>query len=229
MTANNIATRCESSPCAVRLDEQWAAAVACHRHDAARRRLARAREENRRRVAHFAQSLLVHVKKRELADRAEAILRRAHVAEAARRIAFEIQHGVDEMLEKPRSGDRTVLRHVTHDHDARAARFREADDLRGAFAQLRDGAGRRAHRAELHGLNRIDDEQLRRRSTGQRRVEIRVGDDLETGCVQPEPARARSNLRRRFLGGQIQDGFAMRDVVRELQQQSGLADAWFAA
>ena len=70
ITANNMATRWASSPCATRrgepkrmrstrrlqLDQQRPATVARDRHDAARRRRARARQENRRRIAHLAQA-----------------------------------------------------------------------------------------------------------------------------------------------------------------------------
>ena len=102
----------------LQLDQQRPAAVARHRHDAARRRLARTRQENRRRVAHLAQSLLAHVEERQLAHRAEAVLGGAHVAEAAGRITLEIQHRVDQVLEHARTGDGAVLGHVADDDHA---------------------------------------------------------------------------------------------------------------
>ena len=117
----------------LQLDQQRPTSIARHRDDAAGRRLGRTRQENRRRVAHLAQPLLAHVEERELTHRAEAVLGGAHVAKTARRVAFEIQHRVDQVFERARTGDRAVLGHVPDDDDARPGALREAHELRRAF------------------------------------------------------------------------------------------------
>ena len=105
-----------------------------------------AREEDRRRVLHFLQSRAAHGEEAELVGRAEAVLGGAHDAVAAARLALEIQHGVDQVLEQPRTGDRALLGDVADDDDRAAGGLGEAHQLRGALAQLRHRPGERARR-----------------------------------------------------------------------------------
>ncbi len=55
---------------------------------------------------------LGHREDAELVGGAEAILDRAHQPKARMRVAFEIEHGVDDVLEHARAGDRAFLGHV---------------------------------------------------------------------------------------------------------------------
>ena len=220
ITASSMATRWASSPCATRRGEpkRMRSTSACSStssgrrpsrvtvDDAARRRRAGARQEDRRRIAHFAQSLLAHVEERQFAHRAEAVLGGAHVAEAAGRIAFEVQHRVDQVLEHARTGDGAVLGHVADDDDADARALGEAHQLRRAFLELRDRAGRRAHRGELHGLDGVDDQQLHALLAGARHhgFEVGVGDHAQVRTAHAEPPGAHADLRRGLLGRQVQ-------------------------
>ena len=196
----------------LQLDQQRPTAVTGHGDDAAGRRLTRTRQENRGRVTHLAQSLLTHVEKRQLTHRTEAILGGAHVAEAARRVALEIQHRVDQVLERPGTGDRAILGDVTHDHHAHFFRLGETHQLRGALTKLGDCARGGADRRQLHGLDGIDDEQpdalLAR--PDQRRIEIGVRHHAQVRGHDAKPAGAHADLRRGFLRREIQRGRQVR-------------------
>ena len=67
------------------------------------------------------QPLLGHREHAELVHRAEAVLHRAHQAKSGVRIALEVEHGVDDVLEHARPGDRALLRDVA-DEEQRACR-----------------------------------------------------------------------------------------------------------
>ena len=84
---------------------------------AARHRLAVRRQEDRARVRHALQPALGHREHADLVDRAEAVLDRAHQAEARMRVALEVQHRVDHVLEHARAGERAFLGDVADQHD----------------------------------------------------------------------------------------------------------------
>ena len=79
------------------------------------------RQEQRGRVGHALQAALGHREHAELVDGAEAVLDRAHQPEARMRVALEIEHRVDDVLQHARAGDRALLGHVA-DEDARRCR-----------------------------------------------------------------------------------------------------------
>ena len=67
-----------------------------------------ARQENRRGIAHFAQSLFRHHEDTEFIGRAEAILDCAHDPETTAGIAFEIEHRIDHVLENARARNQAL-------------------------------------------------------------------------------------------------------------------------
>ncbi len=85
--------------------QQRAGAVTSHHHQAADHRLRCAREEDGGGILHFLEPGLLHQEEAELIGGAEAVLGRTHATEAAARIAFEIEHRVDQMLEHARAGN----------------------------------------------------------------------------------------------------------------------------
>ncbi len=84
------------------------------------RGLRRAREEDRRWIAHLLESRLRHGEEAELVHRPEAVLGGAHDAVTAAGLALEVQHGVDQVLEHPRARDRAFLGDVADDDDGGA-------------------------------------------------------------------------------------------------------------
>ena len=99
---------------------------------------------------------VVHREDADLVDAAEAVLVGAHDAVLAGRVAFEVEHGVDEVLEQPRPGDRTVLGDVPDDEDRATGALGELHQRLRAVADLRDAAGVRLDLGQRHRLNRVD-------------------------------------------------------------------------
>ena len=125
------------------LDEHRSRALSRHERHAARDGSAMPRQENRGRVLDFAEALLAHHEEAHLVRCPEAVLDGAHDAEAAAEIAFEVQDGVDHVLEHARPCERTLLGDVPDQQGRNVARLREARELCGAFANLAHGARRR--------------------------------------------------------------------------------------
>src|SRR5438105_15668462 len=76
-------------------------------------------------------------------------------------LAFEIEDGVDDVLERLRPGEVTVLRHVTDEHRGYVLPLRGKQKLRRRFAHLPDAAWRGLKFDREHGLNGVDDHQRR--------------------------------------------------------------------
>ena len=66
-------------------------------------------QEQRRRVGHRLQAGAGHLEHAELADGAEAVLHRAHDAMRVMALAFEVQHRVDDVLERLGAGQAPSL------------------------------------------------------------------------------------------------------------------------
>src|SRR5690606_2122922 len=99
------------------------------------------RQKDLRRVADDDEALRRHPEHTQLIDAAEAVLRRAQQSVIETCGVLEVQHGVDDVLERLRSGDGATLRHVP-DEEHRDARFlREALETRSTFTHLPDAAG----------------------------------------------------------------------------------------
>ena len=103
-------------------------------------------------------------------------------------IALELEHDIDEVLERLRAGEPAVLRDVADDHDRRAGGLRVLDQPARALADLRERARDRIERGRVHGLDRID-----REHRGPRRVRVR--DDLLDIGLGDDRDRARPRHR----------------------------------
>ena len=189
----------------LQLDEQGPPALARDGDNAAGGRLRRAREKNSRRVPDLLQSARAHGEEAQLVHRAEAVLGGTHDAIAAAGFAFEVQHGVHQVLEQARAGDRALLGHVADDDDGGAARLGVAHQLRGALAQLRHRARPRARAPRLHGLNRIDDQHGRAPLCGKRqdRRQIGVRHHAEGPGRERQTLRTQADLGHRLLAAGV--------------------------
>ncbi len=132
------------------------------------------------------------------------------------RVAFKVKHGVDHMFKHPRPGQGAFLGDVADQHDARragpgscavvGAGFGKAGQVGRALAHLRDRTRCRSQLFGIHGLNRIDDGNVRtqRGERGQDLLEGGFGEYLDLRVALPEPTRAQRHLRATFLAGYIQ-------------------------
>ena len=202
-------------------------------HGGARDALLAVGQEQGRGVGHRHQARLGHLEHADLVGRAEAVLDRAQDAELVAALALEVEHGVDHVLEHARAGDLPVLGDVADQQEGAAALLGEADQGLGGGAQLGDRAGRLLEPVDPHGLDRIDDHQVRRLRPVERGQDVagRGGaGELDRRVGEAEPAGAQPDLVDRFLAGDIDDRAAL-DGQRggRLQHQRGLADAGIAA
>jgi len=79
------------------------------------------RQEDRARVRNALEAFLGHREHADLVDRAEAVLDGAHEAKTRVRVALEVQHRVDDVLEHARAGERAFFRDMADQHDRRSA------------------------------------------------------------------------------------------------------------
>ena len=123
-------------------NEHRPAAFARDHHRAARHRSGVVRQKDRRRIFHLLQSLLGHREHADFIRRAKTILYGADQTEATACVTFEIQHGVDHVLEDARPCDDAFLGDVTDDQHRHARCFRESHQRGRCLADLRRRSGR---------------------------------------------------------------------------------------
>ena len=90
------------------LDQQRPRAFLRGHHAGAGDLLLVLRQEQRGRIGHAAQATVGHGEHAQLVDRAEAVLERAHQPVRGMRVALEVQHRVDDVLQHARPGQRAV-------------------------------------------------------------------------------------------------------------------------
>ena len=202
-------------------------------HRRAGRRAVAPGEEQRARIGDFGEPAAGHLEHADLVGRAEAVLRGAQHAEGVRAFALERQHRVDHVLDHPRAGDLAVLGDVADQDQRRAARLGEADQRLRRAAHLAHRARRRFDRVAPHGLDGIDDDELRRVARAERGDDVldqRLRRQLHRRAGEAEPRRPQPHLFGRFLARDIDDATAApRQRGAGLDQQRRLADARFAA
>ena len=143
------------------LAEQRAAAVEGDRHAGARDRLDVAGHEQAGRVGHLDDAVVGQVEAAHLVDRAEAVLHRADEPQPRRAVALEVQHDVDQVLERTRSGDAALLGDVADQQGGDAAPLGDLDQAAGHLAHLRHAAGHPVGVGGADGLHRVDHHQGR--------------------------------------------------------------------
>ncbi len=183
-------------------------------------------EKNGRRIADLLQALTAHREHPHFVGGTEAILYRPHDPEPAARLAFEIQHRIDHVLEHARAGDRTVLGDMAHEENDAARLFGIPHQARRGLAQLADGAWRRTQVLRKHGLDRIDDHN---RGTGGGRLtddplDLSLGQQFDRVAFKPQSPCSQGHLAQRLLTGDIQHRHCARQTRSRLQQQCRLTN-----
>ena len=137
-------------------------------------------DEQISRVGDFLQSFAGHFKQADFAGRAKAVLHAANNAVRVEPIAFEVDDGIDDVLDDLGPGERALLGDMADEHDRDPAALGEVDEFHAAFAQLRDRArGGRQVRLIDH-LDRVDDHHA-----GVDLVNL-VGDALDVGLGEDQ-------------------------------------------
>ena len=150
-------------------------------------------EEQRRRIGHAFQPLPGHLEHAQLADGAEPVLHRAHDAVRVMLLALEIEHRVDDVLERLRAGEIAVLRDVADEKGRDVLPLRGEQQLRCGLAHLADAAGRRLELEREDGLDRIDDDERRAkpRDLLEDALETGFGEQIQRRAFDAEPLAAR--------------------------------------
>ncbi len=147
-------------------------------------------------------------------------------------LPFEVQDGVDHVLECFRAGKAAVLRHVPHEERGHVLSFRLEQQLGRGLADLAHAPRRRLELEREDRLNRIDDDERRLEADDlvEDVLETRFGEQIEGRVADREALTARLDLVLGFLPGAVQHGTDGPGHVRGgLEQQRGLADPGLAA
>jgi hypothetical protein len=213
-------------------DEQRARAVTGGDDDRSRRADRSLGEQLRRRILDLGEAGAAHLEHAELLRRSEPILVTAQDPVRAAAFALELEHDVDQVLERLGPGDRAVLGDVTDEDRRRAGGLGVRHEARRALAHLRQRAGDRIELPGVHGLDRVEREhrRLERACVVQHLVDVGLGDQREPRIGGAEPARAHRHLRDRLLARRVQDAaIAPGQTAERLGEQRRLADARIAA
>ena len=147
-------------------------------------------------------------------------------------LAFEVQDGIDDVLERLGASQAAVLRDVADQERRNVVALCRKQELRRRLANLADAAGRRLKLQREHGLDRIHDHQRRLHAADffENALDAGFGQQVERRIADAEAIAARLDLMFGFLARRVEDGTdRLREVGGCLQQQGGLADAGFPA
>ena len=135
---------------------------------ACRRRLVRLEEEAAG-IGDLRHAVAAHLEHADLVGRAEAVLRRAQQAGRAEPLPFQVDHRVDEVLERSRAGHRALLGDMADERDAGAAALGGLGKARGDLAHLADAPRRAGQVTAGEGLDAVDHRESRDGSPRSRR------------------------------------------------------------
>ncbi len=163
-------------------------------------------QKNRARIRHAFQAFFGHGEDANLIDRAKAVFDGAHQPKAAVRVALEVQHGVDHVLEHARAGQGTLFGDVADQHDADAAGLGGACQVRRAFAHLRHRTRGRGELVGIHRLNRVNHRNrgLGGFEGGQNFLQLDFSQHLDLRALQPQAPRTQRDLRATFFAGDVE-------------------------
>ncbi len=116
-------------------------------------------EEQSGRVGDALDPVVVQQETADFVGRAEAVLHAAHHAQRRRAVTLEVQHDVDEVLQRPRTGDGAVLGDVADEQHGDAGGLGRHRECGGDGADLGDAAGDAVDLGGRHGLHRVHDDQ----------------------------------------------------------------------
>ncbi len=147
-------------------------------------------------------------------------------------LALEVQHGVDQVLEHARAGQRPFLGDVPDQEGGDALSLREQHQARPAFADLADAARRGLEAGQVDGLDGVhhQDARAQRLHVAQDDLEVVLGHEVEARGRDPEPLGPELDLSGRLLARDVEHrAGALRQRASRLQEQGGLADPRIAA
>ena len=213
------------------LDQHRTAALAHDHNDAARRVFLTSRQENRGRVSHLLEAGLGHGEHAQFVDGAEPVLEGADDAEAAAAVPFEIQDGIDHVLQHPGPCQRPLLGDVTDQKHGGSGLLGESHQLRRALPHLGHGTRGRLEQFAVNGLDRVHDQIVRplRCSHCQDALQFGRGQNLHRRAGQLQPPGAQADLTDGLLARDVEHPMPQTQGGDGLQQKGGFADARITA
>ena len=201
-------------------------------------RSARSRTEKQPRgVRDRRQSLAGHLEDAQLAGGPEAVLDRPKQPMRLAAVPLEVEHGVNEVLEGARTGDRAFLVHMADQKDRAPAGLGVDHERGGRLADLRHGPGRSADLGGVNALDRVEDQQTGAKPPGgledARDRGLAVEDQVVR--VEPQPVAPELELLLGLLAADIENRMPGLRAARtrrsfgggrsELEQEGALAGA----
>jgi hypothetical protein len=220
----------------LRLDEEGADAFYGRGDGHAAETFVRLGEEQFGRIVHLPEPVLQHLVDAQFGRAAEAVFYAAQDAVHVVLVAFELEHGVNDMFQHFGSCQRAFLGDMAYEHDGRVALFGVFEQGRGAFAHLGDAAGRTLCGFGGNGLYGVHDEQvgLLVLQMGKNMFErglahhVAVVAAEQFGMFRREALRTQFQLAGTFLPAHVEH-FTFRNVQYRLQKQGRFAYARFAS
>ena len=211
--------------------QQGARTLARDKRRAPRHGLGTAGKKDGRRILDLPEALLAHDEESQFVGGAEAVLRRSDDAKPAAQVAFEVQHGIDHVLEHTGTGQRALLGHVADENRGHTLLFGEPDQLRSAFAKLCDGARCGFQALAEQRLDGIDDQNLRRLRRQRTDDALHAGlrQQLHRRLPDTQTVCAKADLVERFLPRDVAAAAIAAEVGDGAEQQRGLADPGITA
>ena len=178
-------------------------------------------------VFHFLESRRRHAEKSDLVDRTVTVFEGAQYPVLAGEVPFEVEHGVDDVLEDLRPGDRSFLRYVADQKHGDVRALRDVGETRSRFAHLGDRACHAGDLGRGYRLDRVD-EDADRFDLFHELADLvggRVGRHMDLGKVDAEPFAAVTYLHRGLFAGDVE----RTERTGRLQRKGGLPDPRFSA
>ena len=158
----------------------------------------------------------------DFVGRAESVFYPADHPHRPVAVAFEVQHHVDEVFERSRSGDGSILGHVADENQRDIVGLGGCGQRGGHRAHLGDAAGDAVGIGGGHGLHRVHDDQRRldRRDVIQHRVQVGFGGQVDLVTAAIDAVGSQPDLAGGLLARDIQRASAgLGPAVRDLEQQ----------
>ena len=201
-------------------------------------------EKQSRGVRDLDEATVAHLEDADLVGSAKPVLDRTQDAKLMPPFALEIKDCVNHVLEHARARNDALFGHMAHQHQDKPAPLRRADQLVGGCADLAHSARRTVQGVEIHRLDRVDDDQIRRVLAIERCEDvphIACGGKQHGSAGHSETFRTQPNLVDGLLAGDVGcsrgPSFRLprarldrwRNCRRRLEQQSRLANSRITA
>lgn len=183
-------------------------------------------------VGDLLKAVAAHPEDGDLIGRPEPVFDDADHAKVVLLVPFEVEDGVDEVLEKPWAGDLARLGHMADEEGGEVSPFGDAHEFSGALAHLADRSWSGGDLAFEDDLDRVDDEEggLEGVDLTFDEGEVGLAEEVDLGVGDGEAFCARVGLFDRLFTADVEDLSPFLSAgAGHLKEEGRLADAWISA